>query len=210
MLKTQVRLSGVSQVSATSERISHSGAGVLPEVVGEFVEGDAAVLGEAVVHVAGGIDGAVVAGAVPGEADQRELGGGGALKDAALLDGVALAVNLGVVGRGDSGLLLLVLLLRLLSGSFLLLLLHRLLFRRGRRLLLGVVVIIVVAAADQRETGRADACAGAGPEHRAPRDSAAAHPRPIVGLHRVVLLCSLARELIGHTYADGPICPSSA
>ena len=157
------------------------GAGVLPEVVGQLVERDPAVLREAVVHVTGGVDRAVVAGAVPGEADQRQLRGRGALEDAPLLDRVALAVALHIV-RGCGGRLLLLVLL-LLGGSFLLLLLlGGRLGRCGRRLR-RVVVVIVVAAADQRQPGRADACAGACRQHRAPRKPPAAHPRPIVALH---------------------------
>ena len=172
--------------------------GVLPEVVGELVERDAAVLGEAVVHVAAGVDRAVVAGAVPGEADQGQLRSGGALEDAALLDRIALAVALHIVGCAHGGLLLLVLLLR---GSFLLLLLLRGRVGRRGRLLLGVV--IVVAAADQGQAGGADSRAGARRQHRAPRNPTAAHPRPVVALHQCFLLCSLAHETSAHAKTAG-------
>ena len=56
-------------------------------------------------------------------------------------------------------------------------LLGRLRLRRSLR-----IVVVIVAAADQRQTGRADASAGAGMQQRSPAQPVAAHPFPVVPL----------------------------
>ncbi|MXY86872.1 MAG: hypothetical protein F4Y95_10410 [Chloroflexi bacterium] len=73
------------------------------------------------------------------------------------------------------GLLLLLLLLLLLGRLRLILLLLRLRLDNGL-----LLVVIVVAAADQRQTGRANAGPGRGPQQRSPRQPLTRHALPIV------------------------------